>query len=522
MYVRQKKSLPKDPIFPTDLGLLGYSIDDSREIRTIDPPHSRFQFYKFTNARWNERQRQAMHTGVTREIIQSMAKIGIKKLAVPQLKPSDEIPSTEPHVDIFATPQEQLKLKKSVVVVVGSPFQNLGVWSWKGVFNDNIDDASSISLAKGLAQRPMWTNSTVGKVGLNTKPNGLTSRVPGLIILNQGERWYSYKEGKAMTQMEWYGRKKESPLHRYVDFNDQLNTVSGSRDAEEHIRFVLDNIVKSPDFVHPDARVYVIGIEYGATALVDVLDKSWNDYKSRVSALALSSPFIRDPDLTSSFRDFLRHRSRAWRVEDRVNKGCVIGAPSSISNSAVVAPVQQSQDDDWGYKEDTPTDNTVEPVPTFSAGPDVDTPEHVMSGVWKDMLAFFEEVDEALENGGEYGNPEFVVEPLPTMEEPADAEVIDLARIREGAGANVEEEDILRVDDLTLQENSVPGPTFTIPMHRQDDSVSEMHGDESAEEEWKDLGDAEDKDSDDGERNVINIAGADVPLGMLERAGLGQ
>jgi hypothetical protein len=82
MFVYRKESLPKDPVFPTNLKQLGYAllesstshatwtwayllctryfVNDEDQIRMIADPQLRFLFKISSNDRYNEMQREAM------------------------------------------------------------------------------------------------------------------------------------------------------------------------------------------------------------------------------------------------------------------------------------------------------------------------------------------------------------------------------------------------------------------------------------------------------------------------------
>lgn len=96
---------------------------------------------------------------------------------------------------------------------------------------------------------------------------------PGVVILNPGQRYYSYKHSQAMTQTTWLALPRASAAHPAPRVHDICNHIQGNTSAAEHIEFVFDKLLNNADFVAPDARIYAIGVCDGADELVEYLAK---------------------------------------------------------------------------------------------------------------------------------------------------------------------------------------------------------------------------------------------------------
>ena len=97
--------------------------------------------------------------------------------------------------------------------------------------------------------------------------------IPGLIVLNTGQLLFSHKLNQALSNRSWTALTRKSITHDLVKIHEVENRVEGHRTAAEHIKTVFDTVVKNPDFVSPEAEVFVVAIENGVERLIEVLNK---------------------------------------------------------------------------------------------------------------------------------------------------------------------------------------------------------------------------------------------------------
>lgn len=166
---------------------------------------------------------------------------------------------------ILCTPAKLLRKKKAIILIVSSGSEDLGVLSYREICHDGgISNGSMISLV-GAALAASNSGERVEET------SGDALYAPGIIILNPGQRFYSYKHAQAMTQTSWLALPRASGAHPPPKVDASYNYVANNRTAEAHIMFAFNALLNNPDFVAVDARLYAIGICDGGDALVDVL-----------------------------------------------------------------------------------------------------------------------------------------------------------------------------------------------------------------------------------------------------------
>ncbi|OCL04434.1 hypothetical protein AOQ84DRAFT_117805 [Glonium stellatum] len=390
MFRRKIESLPKDPEFPANLEELGYFITDTGHIRKIENPDESFQFFITNNERFNEVHREAMHKCIRKEVISRMAAQGIPLLYVPQLTAAK--PEGSPHIPILATPADILKTRKRVIVLVNDSTQDLGILSYRALSKElGIDGGSVVDFTKEIIRRSIKptdeqrpdssaSSSSDEKISITNPELHIEAKkslarhefedeymkrhysqsthdgeeltegtrrsieiaeelakieyknAPGLIILNPGQTYYSYRYNEAMTIVAWQAQPRKSLLHDPIKIDKDANTVEGNRNSAEHLKFVFQNVIDNPKFVAPDAEIYVIGIESGVADLVKLLNEEWHHYNRAITAMALFQPFVAADEITDpGLASFLRHRARSWIVSPGDTPNIPIATPFSFT-----------------------------------------------------------------------------------------------------------------------------------------------------------------------------------------------
>ena len=157
MFVHTGENLPHDATFAADLAKLGYKVDDKKQIVSIEHAHH-FIYYHTSNARTNEERKEAMHDCARGMVKGGLAELGVVQVILGGEKGREilgvgakEKPKVK-NLPILMTAPEELKKKQDVIVVIGEPSEDLGVWAWRHLLgNGGIEGGSAIGLVKKLA-----------------------------------------------------------------------------------------------------------------------------------------------------------------------------------------------------------------------------------------------------------------------------------------------------------------------------------------------------------------------------------
>jgi hypothetical protein len=241
-----------------------------------------------------------------------LSRLGIRRLYLPQLtydKPHD------PHIAVLAPPVDVLKTRKQIVVIINDSAQDLGILAYRQLQQEpGLNGGSIINFIKAIIAR-----TTEAKDGFDIFKDGAEigdhmADAPGVIMLNNGQLLYSYTKHESLTMRSWLTLPRKSVSHDLVKIDEEHNRIEGNRTSQEHIACAWHNIIQNPEFVSSDADLYVVAIENGADALINVLDANFEAHGSRIKALAVINTYkqlaeISDPALKS----FLRDHARRWQ-----------------------------------------------------------------------------------------------------------------------------------------------------------------------------------------------------------------
>ncbi|KKY20287.1 putative ribosomal protein s14 [Diplodia seriata] len=231
-------------------------------------------------------------------------------------------------------------------------------------------------------------------------------QAPGLVVLNPGQLLYSYQLDKAVTKQSWDSQPRKSAIHPVATIDPIRNRAEGHRTVDEHVKSTFDTILNNPDWVAPDAHIYMIGIGNGGDAMLRVLSKEWPKYEKRVEAIALTDPTpVHEVFEDQRFVRFLRDRTRVLAPSAEA-----FGVPLAVPSPASSALPEHSSD--WGYHY----------FPIQSSGERI-FGEIIFPTTYRHILAWFD----AVASTAEYRNPEMKVpEVLPQGLE--DVEIFDATK----------------------------------------------------------------------------------------------
>lgn len=139
-----------------------------------------------------------------------------------------------------------------VLVLLPGDSTDLGIWSHRAIGNSTINEGSMVNVVAAAREQGY-----------------------SIIIANNGALRYDPELGTTVTHATWYARRKPWKLGGMLrDFDLSWNAVPGNMSAEEHVRFVFENVVKK--LVPTKAKISIIAADMGATSIIEYLDKKEN------------------------------------------------------------------------------------------------------------------------------------------------------------------------------------------------------------------------------------------------------
>ncbi|WEW60537.1 hypothetical protein PRK78_006024 [Emydomyces testavorans] len=308
MFVFRKESLPKDPVFPTDLKKLGYFINDNDQIRMISDPEQGFLYKINTNDRYNEMQKEAMNTCIRDIVLSRLHSLGLETLRLP----IGASPKSQ-HVPILVTPS--LETQSRIIVVFGEPTQDLGIWAYRTIGSEGINVGSAVDFAKAV-----FGDSERSK---ETTKNEESKSKRALILTNPGQLvWYCNGE-RAVSLPTWHAIPRPSAVDPPMKMS-YYNKIPGNETWQDHITYVFEEVLakKAP----PTAKIDIIGLAEGGLGAIRYLAEHWPTWQSRISAICLSNPLHVINHLhPPSFAKFISTRARAYLVSDKPLSAPVAG-----------------------------------------------------------------------------------------------------------------------------------------------------------------------------------------------------
>ncbi|KAJ5805443.1 uncharacterized protein N7503_003045 [Penicillium pulvis] len=290
MYVWQNKDLPPDPDFPVDLKGLGFYINGNDQIRQIANPEEGYKYKVNRNDRFNVRFRESLNGCIRQIIIDRLKKAGLEILRLPLGRNEDES-----HVPILTT--ADLAQKSRIIVVIGEPVQDLGVWAYRSI-HDGINLGSAVD----------FTDAVLG--------DGKNKEV-GLVMANAGQLTWHCASQRAISRQTWLATPRP-----YANWGQATmswrNKIPSNGDWQQHVQYVFEKVLWP--IVQKDTRIDIIGMSEGGLGVIRYLQKDWHVWKPYVSGICLGDPqqtthtdidmgTLTDP---SSFTSFLASRCRAY------------------------------------------------------------------------------------------------------------------------------------------------------------------------------------------------------------------
>jgi hypothetical protein len=224
-------------------------------------------------------------------VLERLQELGLQILRLP-------IGATEQdkHVPILVS--ADLADKQRIIVLFPERDQDLGIFSYRTIGNENINKGSAINLVSLI---------------MNGVASSSGREIPGIVIANPGQLLWYRGGGRAVSRTQWANLPRDSAVVGSFRVDEVMNKVSGNEDFRAHVKYVFDNVIDG--ILRKDARIDVIGLEWTGQASVMHLAANWEKYGPRVRGICLASP-QHDPREfeNADFTEFISKRGRAYFV----------------------------------------------------------------------------------------------------------------------------------------------------------------------------------------------------------------
>ncbi|KAF2643124.1 hypothetical protein P280DRAFT_393836 [Massarina eburnea CBS 473.64] len=341
MFRRLEETLPPDPKYPSSLQELGFFVDQHGCIRNIKTPELFYDFHHTNNDRHNELRADAMRACHRKGVFERLSALGLNRLYLPSLtttKPDG------PHVNILLPAAKVLKTRKRIVVMINDEnYQDLAILAYRLLQREGgLNGGSAINFVKKLISRNNPDPNLAEKLSADGAGADSDKDIPGLIIMNASQLLYSHQFNEAMSLRSWSAMPRKSIYHEATLVHPVENRVEGHRTPEEHIKTVFDSVIKNPDFVAPDAEVYVIAIEGGSAYMINVLNQDFWKYGDRITAMAIFNTVVNTAQISDpALKAFLHTRTREWKVSELKDPSKVLDLPHDYNVSPPTAPAER-------------------------------------------------------------------------------------------------------------------------------------------------------------------------------------
>lgn len=200
----------------------------------------------------------------------------------------------EPHVPILVS--SNLSTAKRIIVVLGEPIQDLGIWAYRSVGMEGINAGSAVSLAQEILhpQKKQDDHQQQEAPASNGKPQHVTSDT-ALILANTGQLIWHCGGRRAITHASWMALPRRSAVDQPYTMTSR-NTIPENTNWQEHVECVFEDVLAARGrLVREDAKIDVIGVTEGGLGAVRYLASNCTFLSPLIPTLELLANFDQGP-----------------------------------------------------------------------------------------------------------------------------------------------------------------------------------------------------------------------------------
>ena len=175
--------------------------------------------------------------------------------------------ASDPHIPILSTPN--LSNAKRIILYLGEAGQDLGIFAYRTVGHESLAQGSCLDFAAtAMKQDPSVA----------------------IVIANVGQLLWHRGTGRTMTLKTWSALPRKTGVSAGTRITEK-NKIAGHATIEEHVGSVFDFV---GSMMGEGAKLDVVGICEGIEGGMKFLDVNWEDWKQKVSAIAIGLGYVWD------------------------------------------------------------------------------------------------------------------------------------------------------------------------------------------------------------------------------------
>lgn len=155
----------------------------------------------------------------------------------------------ETHVPIMVS--DNLGTTSRIIVLIGEPVQDLGVWAYRIIGNEHINKGSAVEFAKAvLGEKEKRTDNA-------------------LVIANPGQLLWNCASSRAVTSVTWASLPR--PAGNWGPPAMSWRTkIPGNQDWRDHIQHIFNKVLRP--CIHEKTRIDIIGVSEGGLGAIEYLE----------------------------------------------------------------------------------------------------------------------------------------------------------------------------------------------------------------------------------------------------------
>lgn len=178
--------------------------------------------------------------------------LGFRTIRLPLSTPVDE-----PHVPILVS--KNLATASRVVVVFGESIQDIGVWAYRSIGTDGIDQGSAVAFARAILEKNKNNSTPKDQEDV------------AIVLANTGQLTWHCASRRAVTQATWLSMPRHSAVEG-PPTTTRRNKIPRNGNWQEHVTCVFEDILAARgDILSEKAKIDIVGVAEGGLGAIRYL-----------------------------------------------------------------------------------------------------------------------------------------------------------------------------------------------------------------------------------------------------------